>query len=531
MSGVTTNKQNSVLLRFWRGEVHMAVAFWPVGLFLSSFPLFLPPLFDRVAEGFGRDHPLWALCEFLGLHILILVTFVFWAVGLWRSAGRYRSAARASGTWTLWSHLARLVAIMMVLMIGPVGLAASAPILAELFRVAVLGDPDIPSYEIRVLAGGSEVEIGGGIKYGMSSDLIAALDANPGAKVIHLNSGGGRVGEAEILADIVRDRGLDTFVRFSCSSACTTIFLAGERRFADPDAQLGFHGSRFPGMKAGDEHDAGGRWSLQLHLAGIRADFIARAVSVPFSEIWFPSMVEMTAAGVVTALAGEEQFARSLIADRYLAVSQHPAPGTAISLLEEIGGRDLSDALFGFPQERQELLISVQRHIDSGREAEALMLDLSTWSRNVMRRHASGMTRLSEMHSRQLLGQFEDFLSRRDGEECVMYLTHDLEQIGRRPELVAESMALAAEVVRASYEAKGRASLTKGLTESDWISFRQAAKESGNGSSSIDVLKSAQPADADMCASFSDGIRSAVWMEGAPGQRIRGLLLKGLTSL
>lgn len=72
-------------------------------------------------------------------------------------------------------------------------------------------------------------------------DLDRALDARPGARTLVLNSPGGAVDSALVVAQEVRRRGMRTYVPdgMGCYSACAYIFFAGENRIAD--GELGVH--------------------------------------------------------------------------------------------------------------------------------------------------------------------------------------------------------------------------------------------------------------------------------------------------
>ncbi|MFX7559753.1 hypothetical protein ABTJ75_18850, partial [Acinetobacter baumannii] len=77
---------------------------------------------------------------------------------------------------------------------------------------------------------GREAEIAGGIKYGLTRDFERLLDAQPGIRVVHLDSVGGRIGEGKKLNALIRARGLDTYVEANCMSACTLAFAGGTQR-------------------------------------------------------------------------------------------------------------------------------------------------------------------------------------------------------------------------------------------------------------------------------------------------------------
>jgi len=73
------------------------------------------------------------------------------------------------------------------------------------------------------------------------SDLDRALEARPDAHTLVLNSPGGAVDSALVVAQEVRRRGMRTYVPdgMGCYSACAYIFFAGQNRIAD--GELGVH--------------------------------------------------------------------------------------------------------------------------------------------------------------------------------------------------------------------------------------------------------------------------------------------------
>lgn len=73
------------------------------------------------------------------------------------------------------------------------------------------------------------------------ADFDRALEARPGARIMVLNSPGGAVDSALVVAQEVRRRGMLTYVPdgMGCYSACAFIFFAGENRIAD--GELGVH--------------------------------------------------------------------------------------------------------------------------------------------------------------------------------------------------------------------------------------------------------------------------------------------------
>jgi hypothetical protein len=182
---------------------------------------------------------------------------------------------------------------------------SAIPQIMESTSIAFLDDPHIPPYSIRVMNDGSEAEIAGGIKYGLTSDFAKILDASRGVRVVHLDSVGGRIGEGEKLNALIKSRGLDTYVDAKCLSACTLAYVAGYQRILKQGAQLGFHRASFAGE---DQLDDSLERSVYI-AAGISRAFIDRALATKNSDMWTPSAADLLSAGVITAVSSGDEYA------------------------------------------------------------------------------------------------------------------------------------------------------------------------------------------------------------------------------
>jgi hypothetical protein len=151
-------------------------------------------------------------------------------------------------------------------------------------------------YAIRISRGGEAVELFGSFSWAVPQNLSAALARAPNAKVVRLDSPGGHVEAGVQIAAMIRARGLDTDVPRLCASACTIAFLAGKDRTVAPDARLGFHQARAPGVPPS-------YFDPQLRdiyaKAGVPAPFIDHVLRTPPDQIWFPAQAELVAAGMV----------------------------------------------------------------------------------------------------------------------------------------------------------------------------------------------------------------------------------------
>jgi hypothetical protein len=189
--------------------------------------------------------------------------------------------------------------------LGTLLLWVGAPQLLEAGRIALLDDPGIAPYSLRLTRDGTEVEISGGFKYGLSRDAGKLFAAAPDLKVVHLNSGGGRLGEAIALAGLIRERGLVTYSSASCSSACVVAFLAGSERWLKAGARLGFHRENFAGIESTDAMRS------LLGEAGLPRAFVDRAVAPESTSMWYPTIPELVAARAITGVVDDYRFAAS----------------------------------------------------------------------------------------------------------------------------------------------------------------------------------------------------------------------------
>jgi hypothetical protein len=227
---------------------------------------------------------------------------------VWRSANNYARARHRAGLSAFWGRLAQVAVILGALGNIVTFVREGAPQLVEVSGMAFRNDPDVPDYSIRVMRDGTEAEIVGGFKFGLTEDFMKILAASRQITVVHLDSIGGRLGEGEKMFKLIRERGLNTYVSSKCLSACTLAFAGGRQRFLHKDAALGFHKGTFPGLREGDFD------SIQRNVfrsAGFDENFIATALSTPHNEMWRPSPQALVRAKVVTAIADGTKFAFS----------------------------------------------------------------------------------------------------------------------------------------------------------------------------------------------------------------------------
>ena len=234
---------NNFIARNWRGEFSLGTTYWLFGFLGNLFAGVLAIAVMAAFQSDGGYEPRTIFATILLVWVGIVTIAVWQTVGVWRSADRHIKARVLLGKKSPWAGLAKLAVCFGILRLAGTFLTSGWPQLWETGRMSFLDDPDIPAYSIRVMRNGTEAEITGGFKYGLTDDFVKILNASRQIKVVHLDSLGGRIGEAEKLNEVIRSKNLDTYVSSKCMSACLQAARAGpfERaRFSD------FMRHRFP---------------------------------------------------------------------------------------------------------------------------------------------------------------------------------------------------------------------------------------------------------------------------------------------
>jgi hypothetical protein len=307
LSGLAHN----FLARYWRGEYSLAASSW---CFVLLGNIVVAVILVGIVGLFqtGTAYEPRAIFGSLAVTWLVSSSFAIWqAVGLWRSANRYVAERYAVGERAGWALLAKFAVVLGFLFSLSAFVTAGLPQLIEASRMAFLGDPGIPPYSIRVMRNGTEAEITGGFKYGLTDDFTKILRASRQIRVVHLDSPGGRVGEAIKLNSLLKAHGVDTYVSSGCYSACTIAFAAGRNRYLRNGAVLGFHAPAFPGTTKDDLQSASLDQRRYFAQAGFGETFIDKALSTPSSDMWKPSTEVLVAAHVITAPSNGTDFAIS----------------------------------------------------------------------------------------------------------------------------------------------------------------------------------------------------------------------------
>lgn len=158
-----------------------------------------------------------------------------------------------------------------------------------------------PVWSISPAGAPGVLRLSGKFASGVSDALASALAHDPSIRRLELDSPGGDCEQGLALAALVEKRSLSTFVGHQCSSACTLVFVAGKERLLTAGAKLGFHRARSPLWDDAltDDEKYNSLLITYFESKGIAANFSRKAFRVPNNDIWYPSVEELLAAGVI----------------------------------------------------------------------------------------------------------------------------------------------------------------------------------------------------------------------------------------
>src|SRR5262245_60020071 len=299
-------KYHNFVARHWRGEYPLWVSYWVVGFASNLAALLAIVLLSQFMVAQVAYMPLALWTFFVTMWSGLIGLAIWQATGIWRSAMRRRTERRAMGRRAPWAVLAMIAVCLGGLQLGGVLVKAAIPQIYEATRMAFLGDPSIASYKVRLI-NAAEAEIAGGIKYGLTRDFEKLLEENPGIRIVHLDSFGGRIGEGKKLNALIRARKLDTYVESKCMSACTLAFAGGTQRILRRRAVLGFHRGAFPGSQPDDSTSSVER--AIYGAAGFSRALIERALATQHSDMMKPDASELMSYRMITKLSEGDEFA------------------------------------------------------------------------------------------------------------------------------------------------------------------------------------------------------------------------------
>jgi hypothetical protein len=131
--------------------------------------------------------------------------------------------------------------------------------------------------------------------------------------IVQLSSPGGELTSGLAIGEQIRIRGYSTFVRAGepCASACALAWLAGDFRYMDPTALVGFHAaSRKDGIQRVESGEANALVGAYLGSLGLTSDAIRYITRPSPAEVQWLTIKDAMKLGINVTIANEKQLAQ-----------------------------------------------------------------------------------------------------------------------------------------------------------------------------------------------------------------------------
>ena len=299
----TTNTIKNYFTQHWQGKHSLTKSFWINFIAVGVLLLYILRLFPEELITSTIIHDLYI---YITVYCIALTVLIWQITGLWRSSSRHTHKTKRK----FWAIAVKGMIIL--------ALISSSFMVRELlpginkFVDIFTSDINIKSYSIRVIGNKKEVEISGGIKYGLTRKLRKIFSIYPGIKVLHLNSYGGRVAEARLLQEFIEEMGLITSTNKGCFSACTIAYMGGTSRFIYGERKLGFHmygsGSNQPEYFKEAIIELFEEDKAFFLTKGVSNDFMNKVYNTLPTDLWFPENEILFANNIITDIAKDIDF-------------------------------------------------------------------------------------------------------------------------------------------------------------------------------------------------------------------------------
>ncbi len=288
--------------KHWQGNHSLAFSFWINLVFLGVLIHILAELVTHLLSPYPSMRLYTAPTFFV---LSRLVVYPWQALGVLRACDQAMSQY-ANIVWIRAAHVTVVLGLVVVFVEGQEVTRSTYMIFREMHQAAVRPHTPGKSEVLTLKYDNTFIHVGGPLYFGITSDVEGLLSRYPYVKGIILECEGGPVSEGRGLARLILKHELDTYSFKECSSACTIVFIAGQKRVLGTDAKLGFHQYRLdaeyviPYLDPEDEI----KKDLQFFKnQSIDTAFLNQVFKVPHNSIWFPGHTELLDTGVIHAVA------------------------------------------------------------------------------------------------------------------------------------------------------------------------------------------------------------------------------------
>lgn len=279
--------------RHWKGDLSLGVSFWVNVVVLSLLIVGIDKLlFLKLSSG----HPITVnKVTLLYSSITILIIYPWQIIGAWQSATRKLEGASNA----LFPRLAQILIFLGVVSTIS-NVKDSMPTYED--QWAIISNYPSSDFQVSWKEDSSLIHVEGELGFGLTESVIGLIEGHPSINGIVLDSTGGYLYEGRVLAALIEEYNLNTYVTRQCSSACTVAYIAGSKRFLTQHASLGFH--QYSNSIRGAELDESLRDEQRMdrdyfESRGVGLSFLDQMYKATADKLWFPSLELLIEAGIV----------------------------------------------------------------------------------------------------------------------------------------------------------------------------------------------------------------------------------------
>jgi hypothetical protein len=252
------------------------------------------------------------------LHLVIAPLFFILSrlvVYPWQALGVLRACDQAMSEYgnKVWIRAVQLTVILGMIVVFVEGQEVTRStyiILRDMQQPAVSAHMPGKSAVLTLKNHNALIQVDGPFYFGITRDVADLLSRYPTVEGIILECEGGPVSEGRGLAVLIQKHELDTYSFKECSSACTIVFIAGQKRVLGTDAKLGFHQYRLDARNVMPHLDPEAEMKKDLQFfknQSIDKAFLDQVFKFAPNSIWFPSHTELRHSGVIHMVADRGQ--------------------------------------------------------------------------------------------------------------------------------------------------------------------------------------------------------------------------------
>ena len=279
-----------------------------IGLLLVIY--FVEPWF---LKHFFTDPKQLITATLISLFITKLIIFPWQLVGLLRASDQdFLLVGNSTKTRIIQVLLLLAIAYNLSYSIGLIQSASHNKKLQELASDYIEFKQQEKNYTLSFRNNSTQLVINGEFEIGITKAVSNILRTNPQISSIALNSIGGHIYEGRGLSKLFTRQGLDTYTYKECSSACTTAFSGGIKRYLGSKGKLGFHQYKQDfnvHKKSVGYHDATAEQARDLELfksRGISDQFLKKIFNENSDSMWFPDHATLIEANVINNVIKSE---------------------------------------------------------------------------------------------------------------------------------------------------------------------------------------------------------------------------------